>query len=126
PRLGREQVGLAVVDVYEAGLGDLAGPAVRPVVADLTDPAEVADLAGRVLREVGDVDFLVNVAGGPVAPSRQAPRPPLPTARPIEAIDDESWGRVVATNLTTAFLVCRAFVPGMKARRSGRIVNFTS
>ena len=100
-RLAREQVRLAVVDVYEGGLDDLA-------------------------RELGDVDFLVNVAGGPVAPSRQAPRPPLPTPRPIEAIDDESWGRVVATNLTTAFLVCRAFVPGMKARRSGRIVNFTS
>ena len=130
-RLAREQVRLAVVDVYEAGLGDLArdleGSAVRPVVADLTDPAEVAGLASRVAREVGDVDFLVNVAGGPVAPSRQAQRPPLPsTPRPIEAIDDESWGRVVATNLTTAFLVCRAFVPGMKARRSGRIVNFTS
>src|SRR3989442_1686934 len=78
---------------------DLEGAGVRPVVADLTDPAEVAGLASRVAREVGDVDFLVNVAGGPVAPSRQAQRPPLPsTPRPIEAIDDESWGRIVATN----------------------------
>jgi 3-oxoacyl-[acyl-carrier protein] reductase len=130
-RLAREGVRVAVADVYEAGLTrltrELGEKAVVPFVVDLTEPAAVADLADRVGREVGDVRFLINVAGGPVAPTLQDPLPPLPAgARPIEEIDDGSWARILAANLTTAFLVCRAFVPAMKARRGGRIVNFTS
>jgi NAD(P)-dependent dehydrogenase (short-subunit alcohol dehydrogenase family) len=41
-------------------------------------------------------------------------------------VDEEQWSRVIAANLTTAFLVCREFAPRMKARRFGRIVNFAS
>ena len=130
-RLARERVRLAVVDVYEAGLRslceELRETGAAPFVADLTDPHEVMDLAKRVLGEVGDVRFLVNVAGGPVAPSHEDQLPRLPSrAFPIEEIDDVDWARILATNLTTAFLVCRAFVPALKARRAGRIVNFTS
>jgi 3-oxoacyl-[acyl-carrier protein] reductase len=130
-RLAREGVRLAVVDVYRAGLGPLGrhldGVPVHPFVADLSEPDEVADLARRVAGELGAPDFLVNVAGGPAAPSHDDPLPAYPEhASPLEAIDPAGWGRILAVNLTTAFLVCRAFVPGMKARRSGRIVNFTS
>lgn len=130
-RLAREGVRLAVVDVYEAGLQqlprELARAVVRPFVVDLTDPGEVAGLAGRVSGEVGEVSFLVNVAGGSVAPSRQDPLPKLSEGlRPIEEIDDLAWGRILAANLTSTFLVCRAFVPCLKARRSERIVNFAS
>jgi NAD(P)-dependent dehydrogenase (short-subunit alcohol dehydrogenase family) len=130
-RLAQEHVRLAVVDVYEAGLRqlcrELGEAAPEPFVADLTDPHEVMDLAKRVLGEVGDVSFLVNVAGGPVAPSHEDQLPRLPSrAFPIEDIDDVDWARILATNLMTAFLVCRAFVPALKARRFGRIVNFTS
>jgi NAD(P)-dependent dehydrogenase (short-subunit alcohol dehydrogenase family) len=128
-RLARERVRVAVVDVYEAGLdrlcAELPEAAPAPFVADLTDPLEVADLAKRVMGEVGNVSFLVNVAGGSVAPSHEDQLPRLPTrAFPIE--DDVDWARILATNLTTAFLVCRAFVPALKAQRAGRIVNFTS
>jgi 3-oxoacyl-[acyl-carrier protein] reductase len=130
-RLAGEGVRVAVADVYAAGLErltrELGAKTVHPFVVDLTDPGAVAELAGRVGGEVGDVSFLVNVAGGPVAPSLQDPLPPLPAgARAIEEIDDGSWARILAVNLTTAFLVCRAFVPAMKARRAGRIVNFAS
>ena len=130
-RLAREGVRLAVVDVCEAGLArlgrELEKGAIHPFAADLTDADEVADLARRVPGEVGEVSFLVNVVGGSVAPSHRDQLPALPErARPIEEIDDLGWGRILATNLTTAFLVCRAFVPGLKARRSGRIVNFAS
>src|SRR5262245_24411877 len=130
-RLAAEHARLAIVDIYEPGLerlcGELGEAALQPYVADLTDPLEVMDLAKRVLGEVGDVSILVNVAGGPVAPSREDPLPPLQSrAAPIEEIDDVDWARILASNLTTAFLVCRAFVPALKARRAGRIVNFTS
>jgi 3-oxoacyl-[acyl-carrier protein] reductase len=130
-RLAREQVRVAAVDVYEAGLErlcrELGESAAAPYAADLTDPLEVADLAKRVLGEVGNVRFLVNVAGGSVAPSHEDQLPPLLTrALPLEEIDDVDWARILAANLTTAFLVCRAFVPALKAQRAGRIVNFTS
>src|SRR5688572_16012486 len=93
------------------------------LVADLTDADAVEELAAKV----GAVDFLVNVAGGPVAPTRTDTLPDLPKGTlPFEEISEKQWAQVIAVNLTTAFLVCREFAPKMKARRFGRIVNFTS
>jgi NAD(P)-dependent dehydrogenase (short-subunit alcohol dehydrogenase family) len=91
--------------------------------ADLTDPDELEKLAGRV----GAIDFLVNVAGGPVAPTRSQTLPPLPSeSLKLEDVDEAQWHGVIAANLTTAFLACREFAPRMKARGFGRIVNFAS
>jgi NAD(P)-dependent dehydrogenase (short-subunit alcohol dehydrogenase family) len=98
-------------------------PAAGLLVADLTDAREVEQLAGQV----GGVDFLVNVAGGPVAPSRVDTLPELPKGPlALEDVSEGEWSRVLAANLTSAFLVCREFAPRMKARRFGRIVNFAS
>jgi 3-oxoacyl-[acyl-carrier protein] reductase len=98
-------------------------PAAGLLVADLTDAREVEKLAG----EIGGVDFLVNVAGGPVAPTRSDTLPDLPKGSlSLEDVTEEAWSRVIACNLTTAFLTCREFAPRMKARRFGRIVNFAS
>ena len=113
-RLEREGVEVHATDLHDAH-------GVR--IADLTQPDEVEKLSG----EVGAVDFLINVAGGPVAPSRQDTLPALPRgAMSLEEVSDSDWSRVIAANLTTAFLVCREFAPRMKARRFGRIVNFAS
>ena len=112
-RLAGEGVEVLATDIHP-------GPGV--VVADLTRAAEVEKLASR-----GTPDFIVNVAGGPVAPSKDNTQPAMPSgARMLEDIDDAEWAKVLAANLTTAFLVCREFAPRMKARRSGRIVNFAS
>lgn len=113
-RLRREGVQAAGTDIH---------PAPGLIAADLTDADEVEKLAGQV----GAVDFLVNAAGGPVAPTREDTLPVLPQdALRLEDLDERQWGRVIAANLTSAFLVCREFAPGMKARRFGRIVNFAS
>ena len=113
-RLQAEGVEVAGTDIHDAH---------GVIVADLTDSDEVEGLAGRV----GAVDFLVNVAGGPVAPSRVATLPELPRhPMRLEDLSEEQWSGVIAANLTTAFLVCREFAPPMKARNFGRIVNFTS
>jgi 3-oxoacyl-[acyl-carrier protein] reductase len=106
---------------------DAVGTDLHPLrgllVADLTDADEVEKLSGKV----GAVDFLVNVAGGPVAPSRHDTLPELPKRSiALEEVSADEWSRVIAANLTTAFLVCREFAPRMKARRFGRIVNFAS
>jgi len=62
-----------------------------------------------------------------VAPSRSDTLPELKkNPLQLEDIDEAQWAGVIAANLTTAFLVCREFAPRMKARRFGRIVNFTS
>jgi len=72
--------------------------------ADLTDPERVSDL----IEQVGDVEVLVNNAGM-AALGVQGP-----------------WTGSIERNLTTAFYVTRACLRGMKARRSGRIVNVSS
>ena len=93
------------------------------IVADLTDADQIEKLAAQV----GTPDFVINVAGGPVAPSRSETLPALPkNSLVLEDIDELQWASVIAANLTSAFLVCKQFAPRMKARKSGRIVNFAS
>ncbi|HEV8147531.1 MAG TPA: 3-oxoacyl-ACP reductase family protein [Bryobacteraceae bacterium] len=82
-------------------------------VADVTDEAQVATLEKEVVARFGKVDILVNNAGMNI-------RKPL-----IEYTVDE-WHKVMDTNLTSVFLLCRAFVPHMRGRGYGRILNLTS
>ena len=112
-KLLKEGVEVVATDIHPAG--DL-------VVADLTDADDVERLAAKA----GTPDFLVNVAGGPAAPSRGETLPPIPGAIALEDLDEKDWNGVIAANLTTAFLVCREFAPRMKARKFGRIINFAS
>jgi len=112
-RLKDEGVDVVATDIHPAG--DL-------IAADLTD----ADDVERLAAQAGTPDFLVNVAGGPAAPTRAQTLPPIPGAAALEDLDLKTWNSVIAANLTTAFLVCREFAPRMKARRFGRIINFSS
>ena len=113
-RLRNEGVEVFATDIHQTG---------KLIVCDLTDQGEVEDLAGKIPA----IDFLVNVAGGPVAPTRKNTLPSLPkNSLVLESINDVEWHAVIAANLTSAFLVCREFAPKMKARKFGRIVNFAS
>jgi 3-oxoacyl-[acyl-carrier protein] reductase len=85
------------------------------LVADLTDPEAVRSLVDAA----GEVDVLVNNAG-------MASLGALDKTGPLETISDETWSLTLNRNLTTAFHVTRAVLPGMKARRWGRIVNISS
>lgn len=81
--------------------------------ADVTSESDLARAAERVKAEFGNADILVNNAG----------------IYPFIAFDDldlEQWRRVMAINLDSQFLACKAFVPGMKEKGWGRIVNLTS
>jgi 3-oxoacyl-[acyl-carrier protein] reductase len=113
-RLQQEGVQVVATDIH---------PGEGIAIADLTDADDVEKLAAKA----GTPDFLINVAGGPVAPSREHTLPDLPLkSLVLEDVSQEDWSTVLAANLTTAFLVCREFAPRMKARKFGRIVNFTS
>jgi 3-oxoacyl-[acyl-carrier protein] reductase len=112
-RLKREGVEVVATDIH---------PVAGGIVADLTD----ADAVERLSGSVPSIDFLVNVAGGPAAPTRTDTLPPIPGAIALEDLEEKDWNSVIAANLTTAFLVCREFAPRMKARKFGRIINFSS
>lgn len=119
-------IGSSIVRRLEAEGVEVVATDIHPdgdvIVADLTD----ADDVERLSAQAGAPDFLINVAGGPAAPTRADTLPPIPGAMALEDLDLKEWNSVIAANLTTAFLVCREFAPRMKARRFGRIVNFSS
>jgi 3-oxoacyl-[acyl-carrier protein] reductase len=108
-------MGAAVVSAFlEDGLKVFALDVKQPaqgegVVCDITDPVAVE----RVARRIGDVDILVNNAG-------------ILSNNKSEATSPEEWRKVLAVNLDGAFYMARAFIPGMKKRRWGRIVNTCS
>ena len=83
------------------------------VPADVSLPQPVADMMARIEGELGPVDILVNNAG-------------VATVRGLDDLDEAEFDRTIAVNLKSAFLCTRAVLPGMRARRWGRIVNISS
>ena len=80
------------------------------VVVDVSDPVAV----NAAVATLGPVDILVNCAGI-VGPNK-----------PLWEVSDAEWAKVFAVNVTGTFNLCRAFVPGMRDKGWGRIVNFAS
>lgn len=83
---------------------------------DVTLPAEVEALVQRTAEAWGGVDILINNAGGSMGVPKTV----------IEDIDPEDWDKVVALNMRSVFLCCRAVAPIMKAQGQGKIVNLSS
>jgi len=83
------------------------------VTTDVTDKAAVTAMVERVRNELGRIDILVNNAGINI---RKAPH----------QLELEEWDRVIATNLTSAFLCSQAVHPVMKAVGGGKIINIGS
>jgi 2-dehydro-3-deoxy-L-rhamnonate dehydrogenase (NAD+) len=79
-------------------------------VVDVSDPAAVAAVAERI----GPVDILINSAGV-IGPNK-----------PLWEVTDAEWSRTFAVNTYGTFNMCRVFVPGMRERGWGRIVNLAS
>jgi NAD(P)-dependent dehydrogenase (short-subunit alcohol dehydrogenase family) len=84
------------------------------IPADVTDPRAIAAAAAEIESRLGPVDLLVNNAGvvRPIGPLWEA--------------DPEEWWHTVEVNLRGALLTCRTFLPGMVARRRGRVINVAS
>ena len=91
----------------------LLGVRVETYVSDVTREADVEALRERVASELGRVHILINNAG-------------INIRKQIHEFTLDEWNRVVNTNLTSVFLLCRAFVPQMKGGGYGRIINMTS
>ena len=91
----------------------------RGLPADLTDEAQVQALVDWAQTQFGRIDILVNNAGMAMQGS------PEPFAE-LAQMDLVTWQLSLTRNLTTAFLLTRAVLPGMQARGYGRIVNISS
>jgi NAD(P)-dependent dehydrogenase (short-subunit alcohol dehydrogenase family) len=83
------------------------------VNCDVASPEAVNALAAEVDKQFGRCDVLINNAG-------------IFKLQPFDEMSFEDWRRTLSINLDSAFLMCAAFVPGMKRRGFGRIVNMAS
>ncbi|HKZ02576.1 MAG TPA: 3-oxoacyl-ACP reductase family protein [Pyrinomonadaceae bacterium] len=83
------------------------------VPCDLHDGQSVASMVERVLAEFGQIDVLVNNAGGG-------------DMKPITEMSEEEWLRIVDLNVNSLFRICKAVGPQMIKRRQGRVINMSS
>ena len=108
-------------DVQQEPLEETVGRArafgtVEGRVLDVTSEKAVADVVGEIAALHGGVEILVHAAGGVAGQ----------VGRPLEEVSVGDWRAVVTPNLEGAFLLVRAIIPTMKARRWGRIVTISS
>ena len=85
-----------------------------PFPCDISDPVAVESMGQAVLTRFGEVDVLVNAAGINVL------------QRSFQALSLDDWHAVLGTNLHGAYYCVRAFLPGMRARQTGTIININS
>jgi NAD(P)-dependent dehydrogenase (short-subunit alcohol dehydrogenase family) len=92
----------------------LSGGEILAFAGDVADPARVEAMFRETEEKLGPVGLLVNNAGigGPFGPAWEN--------------DEEDWWRCLEVNLRGPYLCCRAVMPGMIARRQGRIINMSS
>jgi len=97
------------------------GVRVSAVTGNIGDRVAVPQMREEIERELGPVDILVNCAGGDIAAAGGKPDPN--TALDIKMEDVEA---LINSNLMGTILMCKTFIPGMRERRHGTVVNITS
>jgi 3-hydroxybutyrate dehydrogenase len=81
--------------------------------ADMSKGPETEAMVADTVKQLGAVDILVNNAG-------------IQFVSPVEDFPAEKWDQIIAINLSSAFHATRAALPGMKAKKWGRIINTAS
>ena len=104
----RGEEAAAVVDTIQQ-----SGGRALAIAADVSVAGAVQMMVNEVEERLGPVDILVNNAG-------------MAALRGLDDITEEDFDRAIAVNLKSAFLCTQAVLPGMRARRWGRIVNISS
>jgi 3-oxoacyl-[acyl-carrier protein] reductase len=103
----RDEAESAVQEIQKLGRRAAA------IQADVSRGADVAQLVSTAESQLGPIEILVNNAGKIAIQS-------------VEQMTEESWNDMIASNLTSCFLVTQAVLPGMRERHWGRIINMSS
>jgi 3-hydroxybutyrate dehydrogenase len=103
----------AAIEKERAGIEKDFGVKAAYSPADMTKSAQIADMIHTAERTFGSLDILINNAG-------------IQHVAPIEEFPIEKWDQIIGINLSSAFHTIRAAVPGMKARKWGRVINTAS
>lgn len=86
---------------------------VHTLYGDLSDPSAANKLMQEATKQFTHIDLLVNCAG-------------ISHIGLLSDMTDEEWTNIINTNLSSAFYCCRAIIPSMVHRKSGRILNISS
>jgi NAD(P)-dependent dehydrogenase (short-subunit alcohol dehydrogenase family) len=84
------------------------------IPTDLSDPKQIEDMAQETLRTFGTVDAIINNAGW------------CPPLRPVQDTTIEDWDYAMKVDARGAFLVTKAFLPTLLAKRSGHVINIAT
>ncbi len=119
-RLAISHASVAMVDINLEGVQREAESLVKTDLraialgCDVSDPVSVKIMIDAVVDQFEHIDILVNNAGI------------VGRAAPIQEVTDDDWHRMLAIDLTGVFYCCRAVLPHMLERGSGRIINIAS
>ncbi|WP_454754410.1 2-hydroxycyclohexanecarboxyl-CoA dehydrogenase [Cupriavidus necator] len=118
-RFGREGARVAVFDLNLDAAEKVAasiradGGVAEAIPCDITDRASVEAAVSATESKLGPIDVLVNNAGWDVF-------------KPFTKTEPAQWDKLIAINLTGALHMHHAVLPGMAARKAGRIINIAS
>ena len=111
--VGRDRTKLEETAAAAAQRDKQSSAQIAVFVTDVSVEAQVLALQEHVAKQFGRVDILVNNAG-------------INLRKPLVQFTLDEWHRVMDANLTSVFLMCRAFIPLMQGRNWGRIINLSS
>ena len=103
----------AAIETIRSGLEAAHGTRVVYDGADLSKADAIEAMVGRLTAQFGVIDILVNNAG-------------IQFVSPVDEFPVERWNAILALNLDASFHLTRLVLPGMKARKWGRIINIAS
>lgn len=83
------------------------------VVGDVGNPNAVHEMFKKIYKKCDSLDVLVNNAG-------------IAHIGLLTDMSDKEWNRMIQTNLSSVFYCCRAAVPKMVSKKSGKIINISS
>lgn len=101
------------IEKERAALEAASGARALYDAADMTKPDQIAAMVARAEAEFGAVDIVIANAG-------------IQHVAPIEEFPVDKWDAILAINLSSTFHLMRAAIPGMKARKWGRIISTAS
>jgi len=110
--LGAHVVAIDIAGTISESDSPVTNAGMTKVRLDLSDAVAIAAASSEIVNRFESIDILVNNAGV--------------LSNKIDDTTIEEWRRVSAINLEAAFLLIRAFLPGMRAKRWGRIINMSS